>query len=363
MPAPLLSEAQCRDALDALARHGTVTAAAAALNLPRGTFDHRLREAQRRGITRLPTTALPRDDAQAIPEGFPYEEAWRTWERAIGVLERRYAGPCRRPVSADPRVRVVAAGDFHAPFYDPDAVARLIAREADRTDVLVIGGDFTDGYAASRFTPTKRVTFEQELAGATFLLERLSEKFPRIIFLKGSNHPDRYEKRLRESLAPDLVEAILYITGGILSPELALVKRFANVEIGAWVHGGREYPWFCLLGDVLVSHAQKSSRVPGASLRGVHEWLTDFEHILGLPKFRACIQFHTHTQTLFPYKADAMLIEAGAMCQVPEYSTSDRVAGRPQRTGYVTFDLVANQMDMDSIRLVWLDEIRRRDAA
>lgn len=359
-----LSDDLAQQAVDAVEAHGSVTKAAEVLSLPRGTLTHRWNEGRRRGLR--PFGGVPpqteQEAVEAIPDAFPYEDAWRVWEKHIGVITSRYQGPQRRPVKQG-RMRVVAAGDFHCPFQNQEAVARLIAREGPTADVLVIGGDFNDGYAVSRFTPSKRSTFEDELAGCTHTLERLSEAFPRILYLKGSNHADRYEKRIREHLSPDLVQAILYMTGGILSPDLALVKRFPNVEIASWKNGAREYPWFCVLGDVIFSHAQRSSRVPGTSLRGVHEWLTDFEHILGLPRFRAVCQFHTHTQTYFPYKSDSVLIECGAMCEVPEYSTSDRVAGRPQRTGYTTFDLVDGCIDMDSIRLVWLDEQIRRDAA
>lgn len=359
-----LSDAQCQEAVDAVEQHGGCVQAARALDMPPGTFRNRWNEGKRRGLR--PGGGLhaqtAKEDAEAIPQPFGYEEAWRVWEKHIGVLTPRYQGPARRPAK-DGRMRVVAAGDFHCPFQDQEALARMILREGPTADVLVIGGDFNDGYAVSRFTPSKRSTFEDELAACTHVLERLSETFPRILYLKGSNHADRYEKRIREHLSPDLVQAILYMTGGILSPDLALVKRFPNVEVASWKNGNREYQWFCVLGDVVFSHAQKASRVPGTALRGVHEFLSDFEAVLNLPRFRACVHFHSHQQALFPWKSDSILIEAGAMCEVPEYSTSDRTQGRPQRTGYTTFDLVDGCIDMDSIRLVWLDEQMRRDAA
>jgi hypothetical protein len=50
MPQPPLSDEKCQEAVDAMALHGTVTAAALALNLNRATFEGRVREARRRGF-------------------------------------------------------------------------------------------------------------------------------------------------------------------------------------------------------------------------------------------------------------------------------------------------------------------------
>jgi UDP-2,3-diacylglucosamine pyrophosphatase LpxH len=50
MPTPPLSDDKCQEAVDAMALHGTVTAAALALNMNRATLEGRLREARRRGF-------------------------------------------------------------------------------------------------------------------------------------------------------------------------------------------------------------------------------------------------------------------------------------------------------------------------
>ena len=50
MPTPLLSEEAIREAIDAVASHGSQNKAAQALGIARATLQHRLREAARRGI-------------------------------------------------------------------------------------------------------------------------------------------------------------------------------------------------------------------------------------------------------------------------------------------------------------------------
>lgn len=362
-----IAEDLLRTLADMVRKHGSVSAAARVLGISRTTAQHRWSEARRRlglaAVRPVPVGAVPLEPSEpGDPVGLPFERCWDVWRQYVGMLSDRYGGPAasREPAA---RVRVVAAGDFHCPYHDTDALARLISAEGGRADVCVIGGDLIDAEAASTFTPRGRVArFEEEYAAATFVLERLSEVFPRVLYLKRSNHPDRYEKRIRERLPAEVVEAVLEMTGGVLSPDLAIVRRFPNVEVASWRRrDGLEVGWLAVLGDVAFSHAQKHSRIPGGALRGVHEWLSDFDRTLDLPVLRALIQFHTHTQAVIPWRGDAVLVEAGAMCLTPSYSVGDRVAGRPQRTGYAAFELEAGRLVMETLRVRWIDEERRHE--
>ncbi len=299
--------------------------------------------------------------APVVPLNLPFEESWRKWSQSIGMAKDRYKGPPSRKdgTSSGKRIRVTAAGDFHVPFQDRDAVAEMIAREADTTDVLLIGGDFGDMHAASTFTKYDFIPFREELAETTACMQALSESFKQIVYLRGSNHMDRVEKRLRESLNQDLLEAVLSMTGGELSPDLVLVKRYPNVTIGDWTTpSGSTVGWLTVIGDVAFSHAEKYSITPGAALRKVDEWLTDFAGELGLPTIRAVVQFHTHAQGLFPFKADKVLIEPGAMCTTHGYQLRSKIGGRPQRIGYTTFDIVGGRLDYESIRMRWINRPR-----
>jgi len=60
MAAKPLSDAQCKEAVRLLEQHGTQVAAALAGNIPRATFENRLREAKRRGfVPKLPPKPVP----------------------------------------------------------------------------------------------------------------------------------------------------------------------------------------------------------------------------------------------------------------------------------------------------------------
>lgn len=327
--------------------------AADAIGIPRATFNSRLvaaRLAVKRG-------ALA-DERHTQTVGLPFERAWSIWQQYIGAAHDRYAGPAK-PRAYAGRLRVCAAGDFHIPFHDKAALATLIEKEADRTDVLVIGGDFGDAHCASSFTKYERVSFDQEHAEKTLVLGALSEAFPRVIYLKGSNHTDRFEKRLRENLARDVLSAVMEMTGGILNPDLALVKRFPNVEIGTHhAPGGLEIDWITILGDVAFTHAESYSKVPGSVLRSLQERLDDNRQLWGLPPLRAICQFHTHSMALIPWRADMLLIEPGCLAQPMGYQLRAKGGGRAQRLGYVSLDLVDSKLDVNSVRLTWLDGAR-----
>lgn len=334
-----------RAALKLLGEHdGNIRHAAKASGEPYETFRHRVNDAK----------ARLKDETIREPLA-SYDEAWTQLSRAIGVAKDRYNGPAKTK-KAGKRIRVCAAGDFHVPFHDREAVAELIAREAGHTDVLVIGGDFGDAYAASTFAKYESVPFQEELAETKACLDVLSEAFPKIEYLRGSNHMDRVEKRLRERLDPQLIDAILYMTGGELSPDLALVKRYKNIAINCWeTPQQQKVPWLMVIGDVAFSHAEKYSVTPGFALRKVEEWLDDFNGALGLPPIRAVVQFHTHAMAMLPWRADKVLIEPGCLCLTHGYQLGSRIAGRPQRVGYVTFEMEDGRIDFDSIKLRWLN--------
>jgi hypothetical protein len=356
VPQRPLDRAVALEALTALRAHGTVTKAAEQMGIPRATLESRLRTAKNLGIT-----LEPKPQEQIRAPLATYDEAWTQFAKALGMAKDRYAGPAK-PRKASTRQRIVAAGDFHVPFHDRAAVAELIAREAGHTDVLFIGGDFGDAQSASIFTKYDHVPFTEELAETKACLDHLSEAFPKIVYLRGSNHMDRVEKRIRENLDKDLVDAILYMTGGHLSPDLVLAKRYPNVEIACWeTPHGQRVPWLAVMGDVAFSHAEKYSVTPGFATRKVQEWLDDFSGTLGLPEIRAVVQFHTHAMSLLPWRSDGVLIEPGCLCTTHGYQLRSKIGGRPQRVGYVVFEMEDGRIDFDSITLRWVN--RKREAA
>ena len=291
------------------------------------------------------------DGGSVIARG--YEGAWLEWQRHIGQAKERYAGPQKRRVNIG-RQRIVVAGDFHIPFHDKAAVAALFEREKD-ADLLIINGDLQDFYSISRFTKYEHVPIEQELAEVTLFLEQASQTWPRILVTTGNHDVPRFERQLRERLSEDMVKVVEYLAGGNLSPIAAIARRYPNVEIASVPVGKHTVTWMAQVNDLIVTHAEKFSRVPGSTLRGIEEWLADQESTLGLQPWRVLVQAHTHQLAWFPWHADKLLVEGGCLCVTHGYQLQAKVGGRPQRRGYVTLTQEDGVTDLNSVKLHWFD--------
>lgn len=282
------------------------------------------------------------------------------WEQLDGWIGRKRAPKPKPPKwKAKKEQRIVIAGDFHAPFFDPDAVSQLIAQESGRTDTLIISGDLMDFYSISRFIKYERITIEQEVAGTDALLGQLAAAFPDVLAIEGNHDTARFEKQLRALLSPDMVQVIEILTGGNLSVIAMLAKRYKNVRFAPMQAGHYALGWLTQVGDLIVSHAEKYSSVPGSALRKIEEGMADFEQVYGLKPWRVLIQAHTHAYSVVPWHADKLLCEGGAMCLTHGYQLSARMGGRPQRIGYTTLTQVDGKTDLNSVKFHWLNAERK----
>lgn len=334
--------------------------AGAALGIGQVVINQRLRTARNRGLVTLEQEAEWRSresftSGRRLPQ--TSDECHALLADFIGRSQRsKIQAP--KPRACATR-RIVIASDFHAPFQDNEAVASLIAREAKISDRLIIGGDFTDSYAYSRFVKYERITAEAEWAACDALLAQLSAAFPEVICLSG-NHDARLERHLRAQLSPDVMFAVEQLTGGVLDPFQAIAKRYKNVRFQGHQAGRHGIGWFAQFGDLIVSHAEKFSRVPGSALRSIDEWFSDQDTTLGLKPWRVLIQEHTHQLGMFAWKSNRLLVEGGCLCSTHGYQLQPRISGRPQRHGYVRLEQSQDgTTDINSVRLVWLDADRQ----
>lgn len=359
MAAKPLTDAQVLTAAEALkATYGNIVQAAARCGVHKPTFENHVRVAVKRGLVDLAAlrASKPAPDRVAVPSPrlpVSADECWALLDDWIGRKRIPKAKPPKW--QAGKTQRICVAGDFHAPFTDMSAVASLIAEEGPKTDTLVIAGDFMDMHGASTFVKYETVTLAQEIAHADATLDQLARAFPDILVVDGSNHHDRFEKRLRAMLPPDVMHGVEVLCGGNLSLMKLLAKRHRHVRFAPVKSGRYEVGWCSQIGDALITHAEKFSKVPSAALRGIDEWLTDQQDILNLQPWRVLIQAHTHQLGCFPFKADRMLVESGCMCETMGYQLSARVMGRPQRQGWITLTQHNGRTDMNSIRMRWLN--------
>lgn len=360
MGATARTPAQHAEVLRLLEKHGgDKTAAAHEAGVKRPTFYSQVHAAQAwdQAGRPMPPERESFHSGRRLPQ--TADECWALLDDFIGRSQRKEK-PCARSLKrqASGASRIVIAGDFHAPFQDNWAVSELITREGD-ADTLIVNGDLQDFYAISRFTKYERVSIESELAAVDALLGQLSAAFPEVVLVGGNHDTQRFEKQLRALLSPEMCHVIEVLTGGNLSVLRVLAKRYPNVRFAETSVGRFGVGWLYQHGDLLCTHAEKYSRVPGAALRGIDEWLTDFDDVLGLKPWKVLVQAHTHAGGVFPFKADRLLVESGCMCSVHGYQLQARISGRPQRVGYVACEQEQGQTLINSVRFVWLDAERK----
>lgn len=350
MAAHNLSRAVAEQTLETLRQYrGNQHKAAEALGIARATLQSRMIRA--RQILALPVPDTTPQPSPRLP--VTADECWAMLDQFIGRKRVQKVKPPKWKPGKEQRI--VVAGDFHAPFHDPDVVAELIATEGPRTDTLIISGDLMDFYSISRFLKYERVTIEQEIAGTDALLGQLAAAFPDVLIVSGNHDSQRFEKQLRSFLAPEMMHVIELLTGGNLSVIHMLAKRYPNVRFAPQQAGTHTLGWMTQVGDLLVTHAEKFSRVPGAALRQIDEGLTDFDHVYNLRPWRVLLQAHTHAASILPWKADRLMGETGCCCVTHGYQMTARMGGRPQRQGYVTLTQTNGVTDINSVRFRWLN--------
>lgn len=354
MAPPLRTRAQHQETLDQVAAcGGSVATAARRYSIPQGTLTSRWK----RAIDALgkPPAVIDAPVEPSVREPLAsFEQAWAQWGKTIGMMRDRYAGPAARDSRITNTEKILVVPDLHAPFHDEAMFAEMIARETD-VDRAICIGDLSDSYSLSTFTQYRRMPFGEEWASVTAAMQALSEAFPVVDVVIG-NHDGRLEKRIRERLSEDMVEAVKYLSGGILCPITALARRFPNVTVARHeVPGGETVDWFTTCGDAWLGHPEKYSRTPGAALRAVEDWLADHEVDLGLDRYRLIVMGHTHTWAEIPWRGRQKLVEAGCLCQTQGYMLKPKIGGRPQIRGYLTFEQTDGVTDLNSVKFHWFD--------
>ena len=349
-----LSVALALQAVRAVREHGSQSRASVALGIPRATLQHRVLTAERLGLTADSPDPLQPDPDPLREPLTSFEEAWAQWQREIGMAKDRFHAPKVTESVTQRAQKILVVPDLHAPFHEPEMFAEMLDAEKDADHCICIG-DMGDAYALSRFLKYEHMPYRDEWASVTLVMQELASRFPKVTIVIG-NHDARLEKQLRQHLTEDMVDAISFMTGGILCPITALARRYPNVEIAKHVTpSGRSVDWFTTIGDAWLGHPEKFSRVAGSALRFTEDWILDNEVVLGIDGKRLIVMGHTHAAAILPYRADKLLVECGCLCQQQGYMLSPRIGGRPQRRGYVTFVQHDGVTDLNSVKFTWLD--------
>ena len=308
----------------------------------------------KRGPRKKATPIPPPPDIRPVLTTF--EEAWTLFQSTIGMMRDRYRGPAK-PRKKGKRQRILVIPDLHIPFHEPEMLADMIAREEGNVDVAIMIGDVGDAYSLSRYAKYESVPYDYEWAEVTNVMQTLSETFPEVRVIVG-NHDARLRKAIAAHLNPDMVKAITTMTpGGTLCPLTALARRYPNVSIANHPVPNSDITidWLTVIGDALLAHPEKYSRVPGSALRAFEEWASDNSAAIGLDNIKLLVMGHTHTMAILPWRSSSLLVECGCLCRTQSYMTAAAIGGRPQRRSYVWFEQENGITDMNSLGWSWFD--------
>jgi predicted phosphodiesterase len=345
-----LTHVQKQEAYDLVTRWGNVSRASMEARIPRATLQHRY-TAYVNGIGQ-PAPVVPAHESRRLPQSA--DECWEFLDAAIG-RRRKTAKPPEVKGAKFSDKRIVIAGDFHAPFEHTEAVALMLA-ETKGFDQIIVNGDLQDFYSASRFIHKEHVPIEREMAAVDALLGHFSARYPDVLIVDGNHDRPRFEKALRAQLSLELMHVIEYLTGGNLSAIKVAAKRYPNVRFAPIQVGRHSLAWVAQEGDILCSHAEKYSKVPGSAMRVIEEWFSDQHEHLGLHPWRVLVQAHTHMGAWFPWRADRLMVEGMCMSRIHGYQLDSKIAGRGQRLGYVTLIQRDGVTKLRSVQPQWLDQ-------
>lgn len=250
--------------------------------------------------------------------------------------------------------KIVVTSDWHGHLYNKAALDHLIAEHAANTDILVIGGDFTDGYSISSYLKGKRVDLLDEYRACSELLEILSFHFKRVVMF-GGNHDFRWERQVVSQVP---IEARAFIGEPLLK---RLVKKdvykdanwipgdgYENVELILDDEG--QIAWWWNYKSLLCAHSEKYLTGAGVVAEKTE---TFFRRKLGLsPQVVVCA--HTHRLNI-RYTPSCIYIEGGCMCVEGDYGKMHpALKYSEQRCGYTVVTMIDGKV---SPSLTYLEAI------
>jgi predicted MPP superfamily phosphohydrolase len=196
--------------------------------------------------------------------------------------------------------RVLITSDWHAPYYDKSAFARLLYQvQVRKPHIILLNGDLIDFYPISTHLrhPSRQLSIQEEIDCLAWLLMILREVAPRadMFYLLG-NHEQRFMKYLwreRSELLP------------LRSLHVANLLNLTKLKIRLVSE-----PVLALTRDLVVTHGTLSRKRSGYT---AHEMLNMFGSFSGMSG-------HTHrlarVHRRLPDGRQLTWCETGALCQL-----------------------------------------------
>jgi hypothetical protein len=324
----------------------TLTQIADSLGVARSTLRERIKLYEKETGEDVET---PVDEKKiALPK--TVEEAMKVFNEYIGYKGKPPKAPKGKDTGKAEK-KILLINDLHVPYHDMAAVGKVIDAHSADTDLLVIGGDFLDLFSVSRYEKFKQhYTLVEELRIAKALMNVIASKFKKIVVLSG-NHDERWRKHLvsKRGMPPSELSAMNLLAqmasgddnANLTDPLYCLTRDLTNVEVAAPVVSDfAEFGFFHQIGDLVVSHAEKFSRVPNQAANQALHWFMSNAIPMGLVKpFKVMAQCHTHQAGMTYGDYGVWTMECGCLARTPDYAANPRLMGaqRPAVKGCTVF--------------------------
>jgi hypothetical protein len=295
------------------------------------------------------------------------EEAIEQFNDLIGYSGKPPMTPTDLPAKLGGERKILLLNDIHAPFHDLEAIKKAVTEQAYDTDVLLIGGDLLDLFSVSRYEKFESpFSTEEEFRSGKGLLSYFSSIFRKIRIMPG-NHDERWKKYLmtKRNLSPADVIAMNYLIReavgdqdlDITDPIYCLTRDLENVEVVKPVRRDfAKFTFFMQEGDLIVSHAEKFSRITGQAANQAVQWFMSCARPMNLvDPFRVFAQCHTHQAGQHWGNFGVWTMECGCLCRTPDYAAGPKLMGaqRPSILGYsVFYQDAAGRTDMRRSRFI-----------
>lgn len=271
-----------------------------------------------------------------------YDSEWRDFCNFVGIIKKREVKSPSRLLG--PRITYGVISDLHIPFHNKEAIVMavewLIRRGAK---ILYVGGDILDCYSLSRFNQYKSIPIQQEFQEARKILDYLSRSFVTVRLLEG-NHEARVMKYLSSRLDPSMLNFIMQ--KGILA---RCSEDMPNIQIESQTVHGTKMGWLTQVGDAVIGHPEKQSKLPLRPVEWFAEWLQNWHEDIGFERPRLVIAGHTHMAG-YTFVGRTMVVESGCLCLIQSYALEPRLYLKPQKLTATIFDQVNLITDHNSVR-------------
>lgn len=241
--------------------------------------------------------------------------------------------------SKSSKLTALVINDLHVPFHNESALAYAISCNKD-ADECWVPGDLLDLFSFSRYEKYSAPFSPcEEFQHGRVVIRALAERFAKVRVMHG-NHDERFIKWLvrDKQIPPAILEFFQLQDPLFLSPLAKVCAGYSNVEMMTpRTLDFARFGFIHQIGDCVLSHAEKFSKIPNRAVGQVIDWLKSYAEPQGIVKpFTTVIHAHTHQAGATWCNFDVLGIEGGCLARVPDYAGSPKLMGasRPSIVGY-----------------------------